>query len=98
MILYTATNAKTFVRETYEFRGNSWKDNVDHVIDHSPYGEHRELKGFDGFLTFYDEYISIANFVYDQLEMDKIRIDVTRREWPKIEKLTQEFLKLSKGG
>lgn len=94
MILYTATNAKTFVRETYELRDSSWKDNVDHLIDHLPYGEHKKLKGFDGFLAFYDEYTSIADFVYDRLEMDKIRIDVTKREWPKIEKLTQEFLKI----
>lgn len=94
MILYTATNARTFVKETYELRDSSWKDNVDHLIDHLPYGVHKKLKGFDGFLAFYDEYISIANFVYDRLEMDKIRIDVTQREWPKIEKLTQEFLKI----
>lgn len=92
LIFSTATNATTFVRETYELRDSSWKNNVDHLIDHLPYGIHNKLTGFDGFLAFYDEYISIANVIYDQLEMNKTRIDVTKREWPKIEKLTREFL------
>jgi hypothetical protein len=94
LILYTANDSATFVRETYELRSDEWKKNVDNLIDHSPYGKQRNLTGFDGFLTFFDEYISITNAIYDELKIDKICIDVTQREWPKIEKLTYEFLQI----
>lgn len=94
LILYTANNAVTFLRETYELRGDEWKKVINHLIDDTPYGKKRNLMGFDGFIDFFDEYVSIMNAIYDKLEMDRICIDVTRREWPKVEKRTYEFLQI----
>jgi hypothetical protein len=94
LILYTANNAATFLRETYELRGDEWKNIIDHLIDDTPYGKKRNLMGFDGFMDFFDEYVSITNAIYDELEIDRICIDVTKREWPKVEKRTYEFLQI----
>ena len=94
LILYTANNAATFVKETYELRDDGWSEKMDSLIENWPYGKKRNLTGFDGFVDFYNEYLSIANALYDELEIDCISIDVTKREWPKVEKLTYEFLQI----
>jgi len=94
LILYIANDSELFLRETYELRGDEWKNNINGLIDQYPYGKQRNLSGFDGFLTYFDEYVSITNAVYDELEIDKICIDVTKREWPKVEKLTYEYLQI----
>ena len=92
LILYTANNAETFLRETYELRGDVWKEQIDSLIGDTPYGKKRNLTGFDGFMEFFNEYVSIVNAVYDELQIAHISIDVTTREWPKVEKQTCEFL------
>ena len=94
LILYTANNAETFLRETYRVRGDGWPEKMDSLIEKWPYGQTRNLTGFDGFVDFYNEYVSITNAIYDELEIDSISIDVTKREWPKVEKLTYEFLQI----
>jgi tRNA uridine 5-carbamoylmethylation protein Kti12 len=94
LILYTANDAETFLRETYELRGDVWKEQIDSLIDDTPYGRKRDLTGFDGFMEFFNEYVSIVNAIYDELQIDRISIDVTKREWPKVEKLTYEFLEI----
>ena len=94
LVLYTANNAETFLKETYKLRGGEWSEKLDGFIDTTPYGQKRNLTGFDGFVDFFNEYVSITNDVYGQLEIDSICIDVTKREWPKVENLTYEFLQI----
>ena len=94
LILYTANNAETFLKETYELRGDVWKEQIDSLVDDTPYGKKRNLTGFDGFVEFFNEYVSIVNGIYGELQIDHISIDVTTREWPKVERLTCEFLKI----
>lgn len=94
LVLYTADNAETFLKETYKLRGGEWAAKLDGFIDTTPYGQKRNLTGFDGFVDFFNDYASITNAVYDDLEIDSITIDVTKREWPKVEKQTYEFLQI----
>ncbi len=94
LILYTANDAATFLQETYELRDDGWPEKMDSLIDNWPYGQQRNVTGFAGFVDFYNEYISITNTLYDELVIDSIAIDVTRREWPKVEKLTYEYLQI----
>ena len=78
----------------YKWRGDEWSERIDSLINDTPYGKKRNLTGFAGFVDFFNEYVSITNAVYDELEIDSISIDVTKREWPKVEKLTYEFLQI----
>lgn len=94
LILYTAHNAATFLKETYELRDDGWPEKMDSLIENWPYGKQRNLTGFDGFVEFFNEYVSITQALYDELEIDSISIDVTKREWPKVEKLTYEYLQI----
>lgn len=94
LMLYTAHNAATFAKETYELRDDGWSEKMDSLIENWPYGQQRNLTGFAGFVDFYHEYTSITNAVYAELEIDHISIDVTRREWPQVEKLTYEYLQI----
>jgi len=94
LIRYTANNAATFVRETYDLRDDGWSEKMDGLIENWQYGKKRNLTGFDGFLDFYGEYLSIANALYDELEIDRISIDVAKRDWPEVEKQTYEFLQV----
>jgi tRNA uridine 5-carbamoylmethylation protein Kti12 len=94
LVLYTANNPATFLGETYQLRGDEWKKVIDHLIDDTPYGKKRNLIGYDGFMYFFDEYVSITNAIYDEFEIARICIDVTKREWLKVEKQTYEFLQI----
>ena len=94
LILYTASNAATFVRETYELRDDGWSEQMDGLIEKWPYGKKRNLTGFNGFVEFYNEYRAITKAVYDGLEIEHVSIDVTKREWPNIEQRTYEYLQI----
>jgi len=95
LILYTADNDIAFLKETYELRRDEgWPEDIDGLIEKWPYGQQRNLKGFAGFSDFYQEYVSIMQTLYAELEIERITIDVTQREWPKVENLTYEYLQI----
>jgi predicted ATPase len=94
LVLYTADDPEAFLRETSVLRDKRWKERISSVIDDTPYGKTRSLTGFGGFVAFFNEYVSIANAIYGELAIDSLTIDVTERDWPKVEALTYDFLQI----
>ncbi len=92
LILYSSENTNVFLKGTYDLRKGNWQKKIDSFIDNTEYGRSNNLRGLEGYLSFSNEYVSIRDDIYSSLEIRKIEIDVTDRNWDKIEQSTYSFL------
>ncbi|MDA3887065.1 MAG: hypothetical protein PF638_15875, partial [Candidatus Delongbacteria bacterium] len=67
---------------------------IDHFIDNTPYGKHNGLTGLNGYLAFSCEYVKIRDEIFDSLDIKRISINVSNRNWNKIEEQTYKFLNI----
>lgn len=73
-------------------RGNAW---VQYQTDWkltSPYAIRRGLSGLDGLIELYRDYRAITDQLFAELDVPKIRIENSRREWPKYQAIIDHAL------
>jgi Cdc6-like AAA superfamily ATPase len=94
LILFTADNTETFLRETYSRRSDGWKMKITNLIDGTDYGKNNNLKGLNGYLAFSNDFVKIRDEIIKTLDINSISIDVTERKWDSIEEQVYNFLKI----
>jgi hypothetical protein len=66
-------------------RGEAWvKYQVDWKLK-GPYAARRGLAGLDGLVALYRDYRRLTDALFDRLELDKIAIENSGRDWPRYE-------------
>ena len=82
LIYLYQTNLRKFIRKTFDDRGPQWTNmQINWKVHNRPYGQQNGLQGFDGFVKLYSECRNLATQIFETLDIEKLKIDVDKREW-----------------
>ena len=94
LILFKVDDTNTFLEQTYKLRSDKWKNKIKTFIDNTEYGKQNCLTGVNGWLDFSSDYVKIRDEIFDKLDIKRISINVTDRNWNEVEEQTCKFLEI----
>lgn len=75
-------------------RKKIWEQYFIQVIDRSLYGKHRQLKGYEGVLTFFREYQQLTDELFAQFNLHKLALENANADWTACYHTICEFLQI----
>lgn len=82
------------LREISAQRPKSWLKRVESIFEKTPYGSSRPLKGFDLYLDFNISLRNLSDSIYDRINIRKIKIKNSDKQWNQQMSELCDFLKL----
>ncbi|MGH6627226.1 MAG: hypothetical protein ACRECD_11950 [Burkholderiaceae bacterium] len=76
-------------------RGEEWVKHQTEWKLAAPYGVRRGLKGIDGLVALYEDYRRLTDKLFECLDVDKVAIENSERNWPAYNQLVFDRLGLS---
>lgn len=81
LIYFFQNDLKTFMRKTCDERGSWWEKFQIDWKTNTPYANHRELKGFDGYVAIYESQRELADRLLSQLDVETMAIENAAGDW-----------------
>ena len=76
----------------FKIRGFEWCNYVVETDLERPYFMKRELTGFDGWVTFYKEYVELMERLIKEYDIPNLIVDISNEKWKKYHPQIAEFL------
>ena len=91
--LYQPDYSKT-MRRICDYRGERWEKWLIERSEKSAFAQNRKLKGFDGMIQFWVKLRAIAEDIFAGLDIPKLSIDNSEREWSQYYREICDFLSI----
>jgi hypothetical protein len=86
------TDVAVALQDICKHRRKMWEQYVIQVIDSSLYSKHRNLHGFEGTVSFFQDYQQLTNTLFARLSMRKITCEDAKQGWMACRQRLCQFL------
>ena len=94
-IYFYQNDTEKALRKTFDLRREHWEDWAFKKINEgTAFGKRNNLKGFDGFVTFFKEFRKVTDKTFDKFNGIKLAIENSEREWEKYYEQISQLLAL----
>ena len=92
LVYFRQDDVAAAIRAISAERGTAWVDYQTNWKLTAPYAVRRGLTGLDGLIALYRAYRALTDQLFDELDIPKLCIENSRREWPEYDRLIDQFL------
>lgn len=90
LVYFLQNDVEAAIRAISAERGHTWVDYQTSWKLSSPYAVRRSLTGLDGLIELYRAYRATTDQLFDSLELPKLSIENSLREWSKYDRLIDQ--------
>ncbi len=94
-IYFYQNDTEKALRQTFDLRREDWEEwAFKKINERTAFGKRNNLKGFDGFVTFFKEFRKVTDKIFDKFRGRKLAIENSNGEWEKYYEQISQLLAL----
>jgi hypothetical protein len=81
LVYLVQPNVPQALVRNFSNRGKGFEDYVTQFATGTPYAEIHQLRGYEGMVCFWQDFVGLTDDIYRRLHMSKVRIDNSSQQW-----------------
>ena len=92
LVYLVQPNVRQALERNFRNRGKGFEDYVIRFAAGTPYAKTHQLKGYEGMIGFWQDFVGLTDEIYRRLRMPKVRIDHSAQQWDQQNQQVLSFL------